>query len=345
MKSNIFFTIFLLLLLLLAGCNEIKAQSDISENQNTDICAEPNISNQDKNIPDIEQDIYIKEAIKQIEINKSKLDSSNQKDFMGEYSYRASDSDSKISARRKASNELKRIILEEIGVHITSTLNINKESSIDGRVRIKIKEVITTYTAGSVNLKILNEKWDGKQFYLKGVISIDPDSVSQGISEGLKAESEKQTISQLKQLLDAQSSSLDYRSNELKTLQNSLTLSLVLTKSKESELKSLKLQLANANKKLKRYEAEDKVIKSKYDKIMLRVNKNTHNAQELIKRGMRYKDVVTLLGMPDSTDTRLLIYGNSAIVFTHYSPNEGVVKCVGYMASLNSIALGSCQTY
>ena len=278
--------------------------------------------------PTIEQDVYIREAIRQIELNKSKSKSTKKKDFIGEYTYRASDTDSKMSSRKKASAALKETLLNEIGVHISSTLKITKQATIDKRIKTEINHVITSYTAGSVSLKVIKEKWDGSDFYLKGKISIDPESVAEGISEGLKAESERKTIAELKVLINKQEQSLDVRSKKLTTLQHGLSRSLLLTKSKESELLKLRLKLSNAEIKLAKYEAEDRRIRSKYDRIMQRVNTNTSKASRLAKPGMRYKDITTLLGKPDSIYSSTASYGSTIIHFNGYKPQDSVVECV-----------------
>ena len=251
--------------------------------------------------PTIEQDVYIREAIKQIELSKSKSQPEKKRDFIGEYTYRASDTDSKVTSRSKASIELKKLILSEIGVHISSSLNITKQATIDKRVKTEINQVITSYTAGTVSMMIIKEKWDGNNFYLKGKISIDPNSVAEGISEGLKAEAERKTIKQLKQLVSTQTETLNNRSNKLINLQNELSRSLLLSKTKEGELKSLRSELQIARNKLARYEADELSAKTELSRIRNTITKTTNKAYNNLVTGMTQQDVLKIAGKPRST--------------------------------------------
>lgn len=251
--------------------------------------------------PIIEQDVYIREAIRQIEISKSKLHPERKKAFIGEYTYRASDTDSKVTSRSKASVELKKIILSEIGIHISSSLKITKQATIDSRVRTEINEVITSYTAGTVTMKIIDEKWDGKNFYLKGKISIDPNSVAEGISEGLKAEAERKTIIQLKSIVTTQTETLDLRSNKLINLQNELSRSLLLSKTKEGEVRSLRSELQLARNKLARYEAEELKAKNEINRIRNLITRTGNKAYNSLVTGMTPREVKSIAGEPRST--------------------------------------------
>lgn len=283
-------------------------------------------------IPAIEQDVYIKEAIKQIEINKTNSNFNNQKDFIAEYTYRASDTDSKVSSRKRATQELKRTLLEEIGTHITSSLKITKQSNVDKRVRSKISYVITSYTAGSVKMKIIKEKWDGETFYLKGKITIDPNSVSEGIAEGLKAEAEKESILELQSRISEQQNALDMRSNLLKEKQNELSKTLITAKAQEAENRKLQAKLKEAKARLAMYKTEGKEIASKFNEIMARVNEQGNNSASYAKAGMRFEEVVTLLGEPDAFYSGNAIYGQTVVQTSSHRlelhRENAIVKCV-----------------
>ena len=54
--------------------------------------------------------------------------SKNDKIFIREYKYNASDTDSKVSSRKKAIAQLKSILSEEVGVHIQSSFEIKQNS-------------------------------------------------------------------------------------------------------------------------------------------------------------------------------------------------------------------------
>ena len=95
------------------------------------------------------------------------------KNFTKEYTYQASELDSKSSSRIIALEQAKRLLLEELGVYLTSHTEV-----INSRLT---KDKITSITAGIVSATVLSEKWDGKEFWLKAQISTDPTIVNDAI--------------------------------------------------------------------------------------------------------------------------------------------------------------------
>jgi tetratricopeptide (TPR) repeat protein len=97
------------------------------------------------------------------------------KTFVKEYTYQASDFDSKISSRAIALEQVKRLLLEEVGTYLISETDV-KDFQLT-------KDRITTLSAGVVQTEILNETWDGKTYYLRARVSIDPQEVTKLIAE------------------------------------------------------------------------------------------------------------------------------------------------------------------
>jgi len=94
--------------------------------------------------------------------------------FEKEYTYQASEIDSKVSSRAIALEQVKRLLLEEIGVYLISETEVK-----DFRLT---KDQVTVLTAGIVSAEIINEKWDGATYYLKARISADPDEVAKSVN-------------------------------------------------------------------------------------------------------------------------------------------------------------------
>jgi tetratricopeptide (TPR) repeat protein len=92
-----------------------------------------------------------------------------------EYTYEASELDSKISCRVIALEQVKRELLEELGTYVEST-TVVRDYQID-------KDEIRTLSAGVVQTKILDEKWNGRSFWLKAEVSADPDEVAASIEK------------------------------------------------------------------------------------------------------------------------------------------------------------------
>ncbi|MBM2837536.1 MAG: repeat-containing protein YrrB [Deltaproteobacteria bacterium] len=90
--------------------------------------------------------------------------------FVKEYSYQASEADSKLTARAIALEQVKRLLLEELGTYLISETEVKNFQLT--------KDKITTLSAGIVMTQILEDKWNGETYYLKARIKADPKEVT-----------------------------------------------------------------------------------------------------------------------------------------------------------------------
>jgi tetratricopeptide (TPR) repeat protein len=104
------------------------------------------------------------------------------KTFIKEYTYRASEDDSRNSSRVIALREVKRLLLEELGTYLESETEVKNFQLT--------KDQITTLTAGIVQTEIVEEKWDGHVYWLKAKIIADSDKVVQSV-DTLRKDREK----------------------------------------------------------------------------------------------------------------------------------------------------------
>ena len=95
--------------------------------------------------------------------------------FQKEYNYQASEADSKISSRTIALEQSKRLLFEELGTYLESKTEV-KDFQLS-------KDQITAVTAGIAKVNIIDEKWDGKTYYLKVNITTDPALVASSIDK------------------------------------------------------------------------------------------------------------------------------------------------------------------
>ncbi len=93
--------------------------------------------------------------------------------FVKEYTYMASDIDSKVSSRAIALEQVKRALLEQLGTYLISETEVKNYQMT--------KDQITTLTAGIVSAEAIDEKWDGRTYYLKAKISADPMEVAKSV--------------------------------------------------------------------------------------------------------------------------------------------------------------------
>ncbi|MEW6616016.1 MAG: tetratricopeptide repeat protein [Thermodesulfobacteriota bacterium] len=101
------------------------------------------------------------------------LSIAKQVTFEREYTYQASEADSKLSCRAIALEQVKRLLLEELGTYLESRTEI-KDFKLT-------KDQIITLTAGIVRTEIVKETWDGKTYWLKAKIEADPDEVIKSV--------------------------------------------------------------------------------------------------------------------------------------------------------------------
>ncbi|KZK74583.1 MAG: hypothetical protein A3K90_02390 [Pelodictyon luteolum] len=99
-----------------------------------------------------------------------------QKTFIREYRYRASDKDSKVSSRNAALDQVTALLLKETGAYVESTLNTEKRETDQG-IDSLTTEDITAISAGVTKTQILEESWDGTEYYVKAEIQLDPDDI------------------------------------------------------------------------------------------------------------------------------------------------------------------------
>jgi tetratricopeptide (TPR) repeat protein len=99
--------------------------------------------------------------------------SAETKTFIKEYTYQASEDDSRNSSRTLALREVKRLLLEELGTYLESVTEVQNFKLT--------KDQITTLTAGIVQTEIVEEKWDGKTYWLKSKIQADSNEVIKSI--------------------------------------------------------------------------------------------------------------------------------------------------------------------
>ncbi|MBK7652192.1 MAG: hypothetical protein IPJ20_17800 [Flammeovirgaceae bacterium] len=103
---------------------------------------------------------------------------SQEKTFEREYTYKASEMDSKVSCRATTINQLRSMLLNEIGVYVESE-SLLKTTELNGKFAQDFVENIATISAGITKLEVLDEKWNGETFWMKASITIDKKSLEE----------------------------------------------------------------------------------------------------------------------------------------------------------------------
>jgi len=102
--------------------------------------------------------------------------------YVREYTYRAGEADSKLTAQKIALNQVRRLLLEEVGVYLESTLSVDRREDA-GQLTDLTRQQITSITAGVTETKILQERWTGEEYYIKASIAVDPEEVREKVRQ------------------------------------------------------------------------------------------------------------------------------------------------------------------
>lgn len=97
------------------------------------------------------------------------------KTFIRDYTYYATDVDNRISCRAIALEQVKRSLLEELGTYVES-VTVVKNNQVE-------KDKVTALSAGVVQTTVIDENWNGKEYWLKAKMNADPDEVNSSINK------------------------------------------------------------------------------------------------------------------------------------------------------------------
>jgi tetratricopeptide (TPR) repeat protein len=175
-----------------------------------------------------------------------------QVEFTRNYTYEAGEADSKLSCRTIALEQVKRLLLEELGTYLVSN-TIVKDSQLS-------KDEIVTYTAGSVATIVIEERWDGRTYFLKAKIKADEENVAKSIA-AIRQDQEK--TQELERLRKQANSSLQ----EIERLKKQLTV------------------LEKTGGTVSQQQTQSTAIRKEYDKAV-----NELSAKEYLEQGIVYRD-------------------------------------------------------
>jgi tetratricopeptide (TPR) repeat protein len=139
------------------------------------------------------------------------LASAELKTFITEYTYQASEYDSKVTCRAQALEQAKRLLLEELGTYLESETEVKNFKLT--------KDQIKTYTAGIVRTKIISEKWDtdSLKYWLKASMIADPQEVVTMVNSLRQDLQKTRELEEIKKKFEEQSAEIERLKNDLKT--------------------------------------------------------------------------------------------------------------------------------
>ena len=275
------------------------------------------------------------------------------KTFIREYHYQAGESDSKISSRTKALTEVKRLLLEEIGVYLESYINYSEEKT-ENRISSQfLKKEIEQISAGITETSILEENWTGVEYYIKAEITVDPDDVIRQLNRSIEHRKASVVVDSLNMLLTEANTSIKAKESEIASLRQSLENEQEKLRQQEENLQRLNKELSNLKSRYTQIAKQEQAVQSEIDRIRRAFDLSTSKASQVLI-GMNKDDVIRLCGEPRSS--KIIVstvematygawnYGNITIIFDEPAGDTGLVIKGVNSSELNSRKeIGYCQ--
>lgn len=104
--------------------------------------------------------------------------------YIREYTYKASDLDSRVTARSNALKLIKTGVLEEIISFVNTSSKIDQRQAGD-EFRSSFIHKASSQSAGFLKAKVLKETWDGYELWMKAEIKADPVKVRDELTKSL----------------------------------------------------------------------------------------------------------------------------------------------------------------
>ena len=267
----------------------------------------------------------------------------DNKVFVREYYYQASETDSKISARTKALSEVKRLLLEELGVYMESYTNYITEDKNGDVSKDFFRNEIKSLSAGITETRILDENWNGIQYYVKAEIEADPTDVARKISASLEKRKADVVIDSLRVLLTETQSVSSQKNEEVKALQKKYDEQSLQVKQQEEKVNALKKQLQTLQTKLGNYQQQEQQLLSEVQKIEQRIKKSSDVVLQNARIGMTYSELISVCGKPRSIKYNCLNYGKIWIEMSDYGSDlyNSIVLKGAYVTDPNKVSYSS----
>ena len=259
---------------------------------------------------------------KQIEIEPSKDD----KLFIREYTYSASEDDSKNSSRKKAIEQLKILLSEEIGTHIENYLEIKKQNREDISYQ-SVKNEISSLSASITKLNILNEKWDGKSYHVKASVRVNEKRTIELILQEIKSKSSDKDVQRLNAILKEQEVLLTQQSATIQGMNKKLVSQEIINEAKKNEITSMKGNLVKYQKEEIVKNREAKRIKSELDRkkiLISRLNEESNN--DIIAEKNQWKSTKLLFCSFETGTKKSDIETITGYPFFRYKANKSIVN-------------------
>lgn len=240
--------------------------------------------------------------------------------FVKDYYYQASENDSKVSSRQKALIEVKTLILEEIGTYIESYVNYTVQSDTKEISNTFFEKEIKQITAGRVEVKVLEENWNGVEYYVKAQVVVDPDEILGQLHKTIENRRASVVIDSLNLLLSSQQSQISVQNSTIENLYAQLAAKHNEMESQRKEVEKLQRELDNMNSQYKAYQKQEQEINDEISRLGAQLKQMGENVINKARIGMTIQEVRKICGQPRLSDgsesgTYFMNYGNVWLIF------------------------------
>lgn len=107
-----------------------------------------------------------------------------EQSYIRDYTYKASDLDSKVSARNNTLKLIKAGVLEEIVSYVYNNSSLEQSQS-GNEFRSSFIQKTSSSSAGFLKARILDESWNGFEMKIKAEVTADPEKIREELERAL----------------------------------------------------------------------------------------------------------------------------------------------------------------
>ena len=257
--------------------------------------------------------------------------SAEKKTFTREYTYHATDYDSKASARGKAMSEVKSAILDDIGVYMESYAALIKNANTPA-VLTFFKDELRSTSTGVGDPVVVNESWNGSEYYLKASITMDPDDLVRHLTKVVEHRASDAVLDSLTMVLTNAQTSYMEQNQKVKDLSLQVDSQLQKIYTQEDELKRLNRQVDSLSKVSTSINKQKEEANAKIAELQKGLRQLTDKAMQYARVGMIFSEFKKYCG---SERTNKLIFDSNHK--QHFARNYGGVWIIFQDSYDNSI--------
>ena len=254
-----------------------------------------------------------------------------KKTFTREYTYHATDYDSKASARGKAMSEVKSAILDDIGVYMESYAALIKNANTPA-VLTFFKDELRSTSTGVGEPVVVNESWNGSEYYLKASITMDPDDLVRHLTKVVEHRASDAVLDSLTMVLTNAQASYMEQNQKVKDLSLQVDSQLQKIYTQEDEIKRLNRQVDSLSKVSTSINKQKEEANAKIAELQKGLRQLTDKAMQYARVGMIFSEFEKYCG-----SERTHRYISDSNYKSHYARNYGGVWIIFQDSYDNSI--------